>query len=209
MLSAQEREEYTAHTWIEKYHKVSSWVPLVPLHRTDAILRLKKKKGMSVTTHVYQIILDSITSIPIPQIALQLASKNNSSVGCRISISLFDLESLAFFGKTWKSPNTIPIIGKLADNQQEDSDSESSSDRSGKPTDIDKQRANFIGNKLNLQLKQQVSANNKCVYFHTHLQSKHVICAIELSFEGRNGSYSPRWFINQRVFRRVDYNVSL
>jgi hypothetical protein len=190
MLSAQDREEYTAHTWIQNFHGVSSWVPLVPLHRTDTSLMLKKKKGMSITTHVYQIILDSITSIPIPQIALQMASKNNSSVGCRISISLFDLESLAFFGKTWKSPNIIPIIGKLGDTKQEDSDSDSTSDRSGRPADIDKQRANFIGNKLNLQLKQQVDEVNKCVYFHTHLRSKHVLCVMELSFEGMICSFS-------------------
>jgi hypothetical protein len=155
MLSAGNKQEHKAHLWIQKFQSNSSCIPLVPIHRTDPVVQSPRKKGTSVTTHVYQIVFDSVSGIPVPPIALQTASKSNSSISCRLSISLFDLESISFFGKTWKSPVAIPIIEKLSGEKKEDSESDTDSDDSN-DHDIDKQRAYFLGNKLNLQLKQQV-----------------------------------------------------
>lgn len=89
-------------------------------------------------------------------------------MGCRLGVTLFDLEAGVFFGKTWHSPKLIPVITNLDGN-----DSESPNE----DTDIDTHRANLVGNKLVMHLK------NQCVYFHTHTKSAHVVAVVEINFE--------------------------
>jgi hypothetical protein len=89
-------------------------------------------------------VLDTIQGIPVPNNILNLASKYNAAIVCRLSFSLFDVESGTFLGKTWKSPVAIPIVKQINDDDEDEDDP------------VDNYRAVLMGNKLNLQLNKQV-----------------------------------------------------
>lgn len=160
-----------SNKWQQEYEKRSSNIPPVIIHHAENILKpgKGKPKHAATTINIYQIVLDTIQNIPVPNIVLQNASKLNSKIRCRLSISLFDLESISFFGKTWKS-SAIPVLSNVGSTQQAESDSEISLDESGADKSrIDKQRASLIGNKLNLQLKNQVEGINLvCLLSHSY-----------------------------------------
>jgi hypothetical protein len=135
--------------WIKKYaintNSISPDVFQTPIPDSSSV----KKKHSVVVPFLYQIVFDTIQNIPVSTKILSEASKNNLKIDCDISISLFDLEGGTFFGKTWHSPEPIPLINKL------DDESDSDEDKSDSEL-IDKQRAQLIGNKLSVHLKNQV-----------------------------------------------------
>lgn len=148
----QEQSSDTLKNWKKQFEKNSSCIPYISIHRSDNILKVNKKKATNVSNNVFQVVFDSIQGVPIPSLVLQSATKNNANIGCRLYVSLFDLESATFFGKTWKSPNAIPVVNRTEEEESED-ESDSESQSKSKQVNL---RANLIGNKLNLQLKQQV-----------------------------------------------------
>jgi hypothetical protein len=136
----------TNSEWINKFSKNSAVITNTVFRKSIEPTNLIKKKHLELS-HLYQIVFDTIQNIPVSAQILTEASKKNTRVDVSISVSLFDLESSSFFGKTWHSPETITLIRKI-DKDLEGSDTDDEK--------IDKQRAHLIGNKLALQLKNQV-----------------------------------------------------
>lgn len=146
-----------------------------------AAAKKKSANGGSQQTHtrLYQLVFHSVNGIPIPSPVLSKASKLNSSICCSISISLFDLESGRFIGSTWRSPSLIPVVKTLKKGSgADDEDDEENDEVTGTGGKIDDLRAHLVGNKLNVKMK------NQGVYFHTLLQSKHIVAVFEVSFAG-------------------------
>ena len=141
--------------WLSKYNENSRSLPL----------NFNEKQSTS-NSKVYQIVFDQIKDIPIPVTVLKSASKTNSKIGCRLGVSLFDMEAGVFVGKTWHSPKLIPVISNF--DEQDIPYNENS----------DKERTNLVGNRLVMQLR------NQFVYFHTDSQSPHLVSIIEFNFQG-------------------------
>lgn len=151
--------------WSDTFALNSSSIPSTIFHHTDSILKPKGKQTGSVVSNLYQVVFDSVNGIPVPANVLQKASKLNANVGCRLSLSLFDLESAAFVGKTWHSPFAIPVIKSIQGEQDSDSNSEEADDE--KSDKIDMLRAHLVGNKLNLKLRNQVILEYLSISAHT------------------------------------------
>lgn len=145
MLAAKTKSE-----WINKFAKNSALITNTVFQKSIEPSNKINKKHLELS-HLYQIVFDAIQNIPVSTQILTEASKKNSSVDVSISVSLFDLESSSFFGKTWHSPQAIPLIRKI---DKDNADSKSCDEK------IDNQRAHLIGNKLVLQLKNQVGKFN-------------------------------------------------
>jgi hypothetical protein len=157
MLSTTHTDTNTATAkskWISKFRETARAIPHRILHKKGYPIPKAKSNTNTTTNHLYQIIFDQILNIQIPTVVLQKASKRNESIGCRLHITLFDLESGTFFGKTWQAKELIPIASKLNNAEDHQDSSDESSDSSDKS--IDSKRANLIGNKLVLQLSNQV-----------------------------------------------------
>ena len=110
-------------------------------------------------TRLYQLVFESVNGIPVPSPVLTRASKLNSSINCRLSLSLFDLESGAWIGKTWHSPKPIPVLKTLpqGENDDDDDDDEGNDEISGvNDGKLDMLRAHLVGNKLNVKMRNQV-----------------------------------------------------
>jgi hypothetical protein len=144
----------SAMDWSDRFAVNSNSIPSTIIHHTDTHLNRNAKKHV-LPASSYQIVFDSINGIPVPAIVLQKASRINSKIGCKLSISLFDLESASFIGKTWHSPFAIPVI-KPVDDYESSSDSDDENSKSPKTEQIDMLRAHLVGNKLNMKLKNQV-----------------------------------------------------
>ncbi|KAJ3322199.1 Nephrocystin-4 [Boothiomyces sp. JEL0866] len=135
--------------WNQNLLQHSNVLPLTTINHGEYKSSIKKLKSVeNSSSHTFQIVFDSIQGIPVPQKILHKASRLNSSIGCVLSVTLFDIESGTFFGKTWKSTRPIPMIRKI-----KGKDGKSASG-------IDNQRAMLIGNKLNLELHDQVTIDN-------------------------------------------------
>ncbi|KAI8901135.1 hypothetical protein BC833DRAFT_579101 [Globomyces pollinis-pini] len=165
--------------WSHRYNTLATSLPAVQSHTFDSNTRQSRKS--TTVKHIYQIVFDSIHGLPVPNSVIQKASKLNASVKCRLSMSLFDLETSTFVGKTWHSPNAIPIIKNLS-YKHHGSDSSSMSDSNSDTNSVASQQdqlndAQLIGNKLNLQFKKQ------CVYFHTQSTSRYMVAVFEVTFE--------------------------
>ena len=141
--------------WGDRFAANSNSIPSTIIHHTESHLNTKSKKHVLPVSNSYQIVFDSINGIPVPAVVLQKASRINSKIGCKLSISLFDLESASFVGKTWHSPFAIPVI-KPVDNVQSSSESDDEGLKSQKTAEIDMLRAHLVGNKLNVKLRNQV-----------------------------------------------------
>ncbi|KAJ3272165.1 Nephrocystin-4 [Terramyces sp. JEL0728] len=151
--------------WHENLIRNANVLPLATINHGEYKAGFKKSKAPDNSCiQTYQIVFDSILGIPVPQKILHRASRSNASIGCLLSISLFDIESGTFFGKTWKSSKIIPLIRKIKGKDTANAEG------------IDNQRAMLIGNKLNLELRDQ------CVYFHSHITSRHIVAVFETSF---------------------------
>jgi hypothetical protein len=146
----------SAMDWSERFALNSNSIQSTTIHHTDTNLNTKTKKHALPVSSSYQIVFDSINGIPVPAVVLQKASKINSKVGCKLSISLFDLESSSFVGKTWHSPFAIPVI-KPVDTAISSSESDDEDSKSPNAAQIDMLRGYLVGNKLNVKLRNQVS----------------------------------------------------
>ena len=145
----------TRRPWFSRFQQNSTNIPSTIMHYSDTFLKPKKlRKNASLITRLYQIVFDAINGIPVPNVVLQKASQLNANIGCRLSMSLFDLESAAFVGKTWHSPYAIPVVKNI--DQLEDSDGDDDETTSPALGGIDMLRAHLVGNKLNVKLKHQV-----------------------------------------------------
>lgn len=136
-------------SWIHKYSKNGYSIPSTTIHHTDSFSKTKKRTAP--VSRLFQIVFDSVNGIPVPSIVIQKASRLNGNISCRLSMSLFDLESAAFIGRTWHSPYAIPVIKPITD---EDSDG---SEGNSEVPKVDRLRAHLIGNKLNVKLRNQVA----------------------------------------------------
>ena len=154
--------------WLKAYHQNSRSVPHIIIQKSSRIHTRKSTLSASVKTNLYQIVFDKIQNIPVPTTIIQEASRENSKIGCRLSVTLFDMDAGVFFGKTWHSPIVIPVIANIDKQDQV---------AYNKTEDIDSYRANLVGNRLVIQLR------NQFVYFHTHFVSGNLCAVIEINFE--------------------------
>lgn len=144
-------------SFFKRFIKNGSSIPSSISQTTENSLLLKPKKTINnLSSRLYQIVFDSINGIPVPNVVLQKASKLNANIGCKLSMSLFDLESAAFVGQTWISPYVIPVIKNIKKEEQNDSDSDVQTGDELTSPGLESLRAHLIGNKLNLKMKRQV-----------------------------------------------------